>query len=138
MRILVTGSLDWTNESIIYKALRQYAGEEDVFITLVTGGSGSGVDRISEIIGREFGWNIERVRPNRRKYGRRAALVRDADVISVGVDVCLAFINNATGSNGTIDICRREGVPVFIHRLPPREPENTHIAHLVRTVKVED
>lgn len=132
MRILVTGSRDWTNETVIYKALRQYAGEEDVFVTLVTGACRTGADPIAELFARDFGWNIERYPANWNLYGRAAGPIRNGQMVGMGADICLAFIiNNSRGSTGTIDLCRKQGIPVVVHTMS-RDELNTEVVHIHR------
>lgn len=122
MRILITGSRNWDNESLVYRALRPYAGEEDVFVTMVTGGCPTGADQMAADIGREFGWNLETHPANWQKYGRRAGPIRNASMVNLGADVCLAFVRNRSrGSTGTIDMCLEMGIPTFVHRINDNE-----------------
>lgn len=133
MRILVTGSRDWTNETVIYKALRPYAGEEDIFVTLVTGACRTGADPIAELFARDFGWNIERYPADWAQYGRKAGPIRNADMVGLGADVCLAFIlNNSRGSTGTVDLVRKAGIPVVLHTLS-RDELNKEVVHIHRS-----
>lgn len=97
MRILVTGSRDWTNGTRIRKAILMAALEERVTtrsqITVVHGGA-RGADQMAETIARGLGMQTERHPADWEKYGRRAGFIRNDEMVKLGADVCLAFIKN--------------------------------------------
>lgn len=135
MRIIVTGSRDWTNDSIVWSALRPYAQEEDLFITLVTGGASTGADYIAEQMAREFGWCIERYPAEPSRYGHRASHIRNYEMVRMGADVCLAFIRNRSRATvGCTDLCEKEGIPVVYHSVNDHPNGNRSI---VITYKVD-
>lgn len=112
-RILVTGSRDWTDEHIIFQAL---------FITgmaappgnriLVSGACPTGADAIAERMARRMGWQVERHPAEWKKYGGAAGPKRNAHMVSLGADICLAFIlNGSRGATGCAKLAERAGIP---------------------------
>lgn len=129
MRILVTGSRDWNQGWRIERALinatkgpRRY--EEHV---LVSGACAQGADRLAECYAEDFGWQIEKHPADWKAFGRGAGPRRNAEMVALGADVCLAFLMDCTqpncwkgskphGTHGTTDcIMRAEkaGIPVW-------------------------
>jgi Bifunctional DNA primase/polymerase, N-terminal/SNF2-related domain/YspA, cpYpsA-related SLOG family len=109
-RVLVTGSRAWTDEETIASAL---AGQwHDGNAVLVTGACPRGADEIAERIWRARGGQAER-HPADWSTGRDAGMRRNADMVALGADVCLAFIRD--GSPGAIHAARlaeQAGIPV--------------------------
>lgn len=122
MRILVTGSRDWPEESIVQRAMLHWWLDNDRpnadTITLVSGACPTGADRMAEECARTQHFNIERHPANWDKYGRRAGFVRNSEMVALGANVCLAFIYNE--SRGATMASRLAGlslIPVKYWRL---------------------
>jgi hypothetical protein len=112
-RILITGSRDWTNREIIEKALGEYVHLPKV--TLVSGACPTGADRLCEDYAEFLGWNIERHPADWGKYGKKAGFIRNAEMVSLGADVCLAFIKNKSkGATMTTKLAEKEGYKPII------------------------
>ena len=105
MRILVTGSRDWPDRDAIWTALDALAeaarsvGEP----VSVVHGCARGADTFADQWARARqleGWpiHIDRHPADWGKHGRRAGHVRNAKMVRLGADVCLAFIKG--GSSG--------------------------------------
>lgn len=126
-RILVTGSRDWTHDTAIIRQLaaieRTRRGVEDRPV-LVSGACPTGADALAEHIAREYGWAIER-HPADWSQGRKAGPARNVHMVSLGADLCLAFISDCTsprcsnpgrhdshGATGCADLAERAGIPV--------------------------
>lgn len=89
-RILITGSRDWIDRLTIEAAILSYADEDT---TIVHGGA-RGADSMAGAIARTHGM-IEEVHPAAwDTKGRGAGLIRNAEMVDAGADVCLAFIRN--------------------------------------------
>lgn len=112
-RILLTGSRDWRNDSLINvvlaEALSQFPGA-----TLVHGACPSGADATADLIWHFcFGAPVERHPADWEKLGKRAGFVRNAEMVELGADVCLAFIRNGSkGATHTADLAEKAGIPV--------------------------
>jgi hypothetical protein len=112
-RILVTGSRTWTDEAAIAEAL---AGHwHDGNAVLVTGACPRGADEIAERIWRSRGGQVEH-HPADWSTGRDAGMRRNAGMVSLGADVCLAFIRDGSpGATQAARLAEQAGIPV--HRL---------------------
>lgn len=114
MRVLVTGSRGWHDESAVERAITQCqqiaksAGEEFV---LIHGHSKNGADALADRVGLRLGLvpgkDLLRVPAAWKRYGRAAGPIRNQQMLDEHQpDVVLAF--RATGkSNGTDDMIER-------------------------------
>jgi hypothetical protein len=104
VRVIVTGSQEWTDYPTIRHALleittgvRDAGGQPP---TLIHGGA-QGADKMAAQAARGYGWRIEEHRAHWRPYGiynPHAGKARNLEMIRLGADLCLAFIKN--GSHG--------------------------------------
>lgn len=108
-RILVTGSRDWEDASAIRLVLANYA-RRGGFATLISGHA-RGADQIAETIWENWGLAVERHPADWTQFGKRAGFVRNAEMVNLGADVCLAFIRNGSkGATHTADLAERAGI----------------------------
>jgi len=122
MRILVTGSRDWDDRIVIEQALLPYlpsmpsTPEPPPRNTLVHGACPTGADRIADIVGRFGGLIVEPHPADWRPGGvfdRSAGFKRNAEMVELGADLCLAFIRNGSkGATHTADLAEKAGIPV--------------------------
>lgn len=107
MRILVTGSRNWTGritiEMALYEAWRTLGFPQSV--TLVHGACPTGADAVADEAGRRNGWEMERHRADWDKYGKAAGPIRNQEMVDAGADICVAFL--LPESRGTRDCIRR-------------------------------
>lgn len=112
-RVLITGSRDWTDEQTIIGALWAVSADLGDF-TLVSGACPTGADRMAENAAERAGVPIERHPARWNELGKKAGFVRNAEMVKLGADVCLAFIrNNSKGATHTADLAERAGIPTF-------------------------
>lgn len=123
MRILITGSRDWTDVETIRHVLDTITQEwartyGSVDLTLVSGACPTGADAMAEYIGDVYGWTIERHPADWDTHGKRAGYVRNAHMVSLGADVCLAFIlNHSKGATMCSSLAIKAGIPTTIHEV---------------------
>lgn len=118
MRILVTGSRTWDDEETIANALWCSIMLATETPTLVSGACPTGADAIAERLVQQTidehpdSWVIERHPAEWDKHGKRAGFVRNAEMVNLGADVCLAFIKDGSkGATMTADLAEKAGIP---------------------------
>ena len=118
-RVLVTGSRTWNDRELIRDTLDALLAEHGT-LTVVHGAASTGADTTAQ------GWALDRrhqssygaVTPEPhpadwRRYGRAAGFRRNAAVVALGADLCLAFIRNGShGATHCADLAERAGIPV--------------------------
>ena len=110
MRILITGSRRWFDWNTFNDALNEATkGQSDIVI--VHGDCLTGADSMAK------DWAlyqsvIQEPHPAEwDRYGKRAGYVRNADMVKLGADLCLAFIKNGSpGATMTAEYAEKTGI----------------------------
>jgi hypothetical protein len=129
-RILVTGSRSWTDEGAIHAPLSELLFQHG-HVTLVHGACPQGADNIADQwaalrnAGPATPVTVERHPADWTVLGRRAGFARNAHMVQLGAQICLAFINPCTslqctrggrhGSHGAVHcahLAQRAGINV--------------------------
>lgn len=112
MRLMVTGSRNWTDAEEIRRAFRTVTAEN---VTLMHGNA-NGLDSMAAWIARdEFGWEPLPFSADWDKHGRAAGPIRNAEMVAAKPDVCFGF--PLPGSKGTYDAmakAKAAGIPVQV------------------------
>ena len=116
MRILVTGSREWTDWRLLHEVLEEitkgiYACE----ITLVHGACLSGADALAGDLARCAGWTEECHPADWNLHGKAAGPIRNQEMTDLGADICVAFFKTGAGNKGTGHCAARAeaaGIPV--------------------------
>jgi len=118
VRILITGSRDWTDGYAIENAILQAVNSsEDKVITIVHGGA-AGADRISDNIAKKHGFNTEVHMADWHNNGRAAGIIRNNKMVYEGADICLAFIrNNSKGATHCSNAAMNADIPTRVFRI---------------------
>lgn len=137
MRILITGSRSWNDYGslidAIVAAVQRHIAEHPVlqhrltdWVTVVHGACPTGADAMADGFCRHVThWNVE-AHPADWSKGRSAGFERNAAMVSLGADVCLAFISGCTsprchkprphpshGASHTADLAEKAGIPTY-------------------------
>lgn len=118
-RVLVTGSRDWSNADLIRHHLtRAWLTVEGPF-TVVHGACPTGADWmasdwVANMLEADMGDVREEAHAaNWQLEGKRAGFIRNARMVNLGADVCLAFIRNGSrGASHTAALAEQAGIPV--------------------------
>lgn len=127
-RILITGSRSWADEQAIRDALASVISEHGPEnVTVVHGACPQGADEIADRIATAWGGGltVERHPADwNGPAGRGAGFARNAEMVRLGADVVLAFVDPCTkpkcrepkphGSHGashTADLAEKAGIP---------------------------
>lgn len=128
MRILITGSREWTDNRPIAAAIAQHVplkwdSEMDRMVgdwpavTIVHGAARSGVDRWAGRLGKSWGMTVE-PHPARNHPD---PLARNAHMVSLGADVCLAFAKAwASGTGNCARLARKAGIETIDYGVSTR------------------
>ena len=115
-RILVTGSRDWDDDPLLYTTLGMAAqehGSPDRITVIVHGACPRGADRTADVWARNHQIAVERHPAEWDKYGKAAGFRRNAEMVALGADLCLAFIKyNSRGATHCADLAEKAGIPV--------------------------
>lgn len=122
LRILVTGSREWTDVRAIQEAMATYIRRQPTVerIVLVHGGA-RGADSIADNVWRIWMLNTALATPEIHRadwdrYGKSAGHRRNAEMIAAGADVVLAFpLGASPGTRGCIALAEKAGVPVVVY-----------------------
>ena len=109
-RLLITGSRDWADRDTIRDHLAN-AQSTDANTILVSGACPTGADRMCEEEWEALGGTVERHPADWTTYGKRAGFLRNAKMVSLGADRCIAFIrNHSKGATMTADLAEKAGI----------------------------
>lgn len=107
LRILVTGSRNWTNLDCVLAAIAWAADKFEAHShdVVVVHGAARGLDAAAAIQAQCLGMNTEAHPANWDLYGKRAGALRNQEMVDAGADIVLAFPLGE--SIGTWDCIRR-------------------------------
>lgn len=100
MRVQITGDRNWTDRSVIEKALRVVMTETG-HAPVVVHGAARGADSLSGEVAEELGCTVEVYPADWLKYGKAAGPIRNKQMLDTGPDVVLAFHDDLENSKGT-------------------------------------
>ncbi|WP_033307370.1 SLOG family protein [Streptomyces iakyrus] len=120
-RVLVTGSRDWTRHELVCLALDAAfceATNAGRLMTLVHGACPRGADAqaadwANYMIRRDLPLKVEAYPANWSLEGKRAGFIRNARMVNLGAELCLAFIKDGSrGASHTARLAEEAGIPV--------------------------
>lgn len=117
MRILVTGSRDWTLRTVVRAALLGHAWIGRAVRPVLIHGGARGADTIAaeefvELFGHRG--SVEVFPADWERYGKAAGYRRNAEMVKAGADVCLAFpLGESRGTRMCMKLAEEAGIPVL-------------------------
>lgn len=123
MRVLVTGSRTWDDAKTIRQALEAaavgLAAARVPTMTVVHGACPNGADELADQWiryhrGEPF-VTAERHPAQWRKFGKRAGMVRNEQMVAAGADLALAFIRDGSpGATHCAELASDRGIPLRV------------------------
>lgn len=114
-RVLVTGSRDWDNARELRGALIRATASRLDSVVVVHGACPAGADAMAAEWAADYGVRAEEHPADWGGYGKQAGFIRNAEMVGLGADLCLAFYKQGAGNKGT-DHCasqaEKAGIPV--------------------------
>ncbi len=108
LKLAVIGSRTFDNYVLLCEALRRYSIKE-----IVSGGA-RGTDRLAERYVEEKGIVITIFRPDYIRYGRKAPLVRNKQIVDSADEVVAFWDKKSPGTKFTINYAREKGKKVHV------------------------
>uniref|UniRef100_A0AAU7GZP9 DprA-like DNA processing chain A n=1 Tax=Streptomyces phage Scarif TaxID=3158858 RepID=A0AAU7GZP9_9CAUD len=155
VRVLVTGSRDWPDKDVVYSALDDAFSKCKGVFVVVHGDCPTGADKYADDWVRSMFAGGYFVKPERhpadwkgpRKRG--AGFARNAEMVKLGADICLAFIHNeSNGATHCAGLAEKGGIDTRIFRsntmalparqigLPPRPYKRVNEEILLEGAKI--
>lgn len=116
MRVIIAGSRDYTDYTVISNTVTTVANKFDLKITEIVSGGARGVDALGERYALEHGYPCKRFPADWSRYGRSAGPRRNQEMARYG-DALIAFTSGGPGTTNMIQTMRKTGKPVFIVNL---------------------
>lgn len=113
MRVLVTGSRDWTDARAVASVLGALdtMGGPHVLIH----GACRGLDLMAAQVARRLGWTVESHPADWATHGKAAGPLRNQEMVNTGADICLAFpLPESRGTRDCMERARLAGIPVKV------------------------
>jgi hypothetical protein len=112
-RILVTGSRDWGDKQELRLALVAAWTPYQESAVIVHGACPSGADAMAAEWARDYGVRAEPHPADWEQFGKSAGFRRNAEMVALGANVCLAFIRNGSrGATHCAAEAQKAGIPV--------------------------
>lgn len=111
-RIMVTGSRDWTDRTLIRMELVPWHTKCLMNPTLVHGGA-SGADTFAAEVAASLGWAIDEHKADWAKHGKAAGPIRNREMVACNIDHVLAFrLNRSRGTEHAVQYAKQRRIPV--------------------------
>ena len=139
MRVLLSGSRTWDDAATIRQALEAVADSairaNIPMVTIVHGACPNGADEIADQWVRWYRGETlvlaERHPALWSKFGKRAGMVRNEQMVAKGADLCLAFIrDNSPGATHCAELAAEQGIPMRLFRYGEPGVEGFDSQHL--------
>lgn len=104
-KVAVVGSRSFTDYSLLERTLSSFHSSNG--IALIVSGGAAGADSMAEHFAKENNIPTSIHKPDWKKYGRSAGVIRNKDIIAE-CDVCFAFWDGLSrGTANDIELCRK-------------------------------
>ena len=82
--------------------------------TIIVSGGAKGVDETAEIMGEELGMKVVSFKPDWKKYGRGAGIVRNKEICKYSDMICAFWDGKSKGTKNTIETSKKMNMIVQV------------------------
>jgi hypothetical protein len=104
MKLIIAGSRNFNNKSLLYTTLDALAKPDEVI-----SGHASGADRLGEDWANDRGIPVKHFIPDWKKYGKSAGFIRNSQMGEYGTDAIVFWDGKSRGSKNMIDQMKKLG-----------------------------
>jgi hypothetical protein len=113
VKVLICGSRDWPDIKAIHDRVRDLIAERGPF-EIVHGGA-RGADSMAGLVAEWCRLPCARYPADWERYGKRAGIIRNLQMLDTNPDLVLAFrVNGSRGTTHMIEAAKKAGVPVEV------------------------
>lgn len=109
MKLAVVGSRTVTNYEVVKQVLDGFEG-----VTEVISGGAAGADSLGARWATEKGLKLTVFRPDWKRYGRAAGMIRNKNIIDTADEVVAFWDGQSKGTANSIERARKAGKPLTI------------------------
>ena len=110
-KLAVVGSRTFTDEELLSSILHKFDKKS---LTIISGGA-MGADKLAENWAKRWGVKTIIFKPDYKKYGRKAGIIRNKDIIENADQVIAFWDGKSPGTKNSIDRAEKRGIKVDIH-----------------------
>lgn len=118
MKIIIAGSRTITDKtkinSAIFRGINKLVPFDKLNETVIISGGARGVDLEGENWAKSFGFPIEQYLPHWDKFGKRAGMIRNSDMLGKADAVIVLWDGNSKGAKHMMDISKRNNIPIYV------------------------
>lgn len=116
MKIAIVGSRTITDKDLVFGFIEECHNFDSRYDKIVSGGA-KGVDSLAEQYASENNIGTIIFKPLWEVYGRKAGIIRNADIIGK-CDKCICIWDGEShGAKNDIELCEQMGKPCYIYNL---------------------
>jgi hypothetical protein len=113
VRTILAGSRELTDHLLLETAI----SESGFDIRFVVSGGARGVDLLGEEWARKNGVPVERYKPDWKRFGKRAGVMRNSDSVSNAEALVALWDGKSTGTRDVIRKAKGAGLRVFVKQV---------------------
>ena len=83
--------------------------------TIIVSGGADGVDSWAEDAARKYGLRVEIIEPDWKKYGRRAGMIRNQEIVVACTRLVAFWDGLSKGTADSVEKARKVGKPVEVY-----------------------
>lgn len=126
MKLAIIGSRTLNQQQVI-EVINQVVNKSTSKITTIVTGGANGVDSIAEYYAKTHNINVEVYYPLYQKYGKRAPLIRNNEIIKNCDGVLAIWDGESNGTAYTIRKAKREDKKVMVVELKAAKPYHDNV-----------